>query len=176
MKFPRDLYKNNRRELSTSLILSPHYMYWRCSPTSDWTPDQPFPEFSRIKSDQSFNWSAFSTPDWARYNDKKEYRSNYGVIGCKVDSIKHTNLINERFEDNTFGLSHKPIEFNYSHCELYPKRNITPKDKREIRMTFKHNCKRPIMPNHDRKGISKIFDLILMYFHRLQVVVNQRLS
>ncbi len=140
-------------------------MFARCSGT-EWHAGEDYPDFAHIRSSQSFNWSVFSIPIWTRFTDTKEYRKGYGVIGYKVDTIRGTHLINHIFENNTFDLCHKPIENNYSHCELSQLKTVPQKLKREIRMTFKHNCIRSIYPLKDPTSTQIFLDFVRMYFHR----------
>lgn len=168
MKFPKYLIHNGRQTYSSNLILSYNFMYARF-PLAEWKEGDAFPDFARIRSAQSFNWSSFSIPEWTRFNDKKEYKSGYGVIGYSVKTIKKTNLINPKFDNNTFSLIHKPITFNYSHCELVQLKEVTKKNKREIRMTFKHKCIIPIPPGKNRSRLQTLLDYLKMYSHRLHI-------
>ncbi len=165
MKFPNSLLYKGRRIYPSNFILSFNYMFVRC-PHSEWKEGDDFPDFNQIKLNHSFNWSVFSIPLWAKFNDKKEYRDNYGVIGYKVATIRNTHKINPRFDPKILDINHKPIEFNYSHCELFPNRIIEKKDKREIRMTFKHKCIRPIFPSSKRTRFYQVADFLRMYSHR----------
>ncbi len=170
MEFPKCLLHNDRKTYPPEFILSFNYMFARC-PLCDWKEGEDYPDFARIRSSQSFNWSVFSIPEWTRFNDKKEYKANYGIIGYKVKTIRNTNLINAKFENGTFSLIHKPITNNYSHCELIQLKNVTPKDKREIRMTFKHNCIIPILPSTNRSIFQTFFDYLRMYLHRVPIKI-----
>lgn len=146
-------------------------MFARC-PGTEWHEGEDYPDFAYIRSRQSFNWSVFSIPIWTRFTDTKEYRKCYGVIGYKVDTIRGTHLINPIFENNTFDLCHKPIENNYSHCELSQLKTVPHKLKREIRMTFKHNCIRSIYPSKDPTRTQLFLDVVRMYFHRFNFKLN----
>ena len=145
MDFPNCLVHNGRKIYPSALILSFNFMFARC-PMTDWVEGEDFPDFEKIKSNQSFNWSAFSIPIWARFTNLRVYKSDYGIIGYNVRTIRKTGTLNPKFENDTFKLEHKPIENNYSHCELVQLKAVAKKDKRELRMTFKHNCITPILP------------------------------
>jgi hypothetical protein len=165
MNFPKCLLHKGRITYPSTLIFSFNFMFMRC-PRSDWEEGDDYPEFSKIKPEQSFNWSVFSLPLWARFTDMMEYKDGYGVIGYKVKTIREPNKINQRFERNLLSLNHKPIENNYSHCELFTNKKLEKKDRRDLRMTFKHNCIRPILPSMDRSKIQLLYDYMRMYSHR----------
>ncbi len=173
MDFPSSLLHKGRRLYSSQHILSFNYMFARCPP-SDWDEGDEFPDFNRIKIDQnqSFNWSAFSIPIWARFTDLQEYKNGYGVIGYKVGTIRKTNKINPRFDNHIFDLCHKPLTHNYSHCELTLLKPIEKRDRREIRMTFRHRCIRPLLPSKERSKVRQPIDYLRMYSHR--IILNIR--
>ena len=174
MQFPSSLKQNDRRKLPENCILSWQYMYAR-HPRSHWSEDEDFPQFETIRSKQSFNWSAFSIPIWARFNDLMEYQSGYGVAGYRVKTIRRAHEYNDELPKEACGIKHDPIENNYSHCELYPDR-ITRSAGRLYRLTLKNNVKRPVRPAKDRRKLLIIMDHITMYLHRTTVRLKQLLS
>lgn len=172
MKFPNSLLQKSRRTYPSNLILSFNYMFARC-PNIDWQEGEEFPDFNAIKLDQSFNWSVFSTPSWARFNDNKEYREGYGVIGIKVDTIRNSGKFNPKFNSSLLNLIHDPLEYNYSHCVLIPPpKNLGKVERRELRMTFKHNCMPSILPLKQRSKVDMCFDYLRMFAHRFALIVT----
>ena len=165
MDFPKYLLQNGRITYPSNLIFSFNFMFMRC-PKIDWEEGDEYPDFSKIRSKQSFNWSAFSIPLWARFTDKMEYRAGYGVIGYKVRTIRKANSVNPILENGLFNIKHQPIETNYSHCELFTTKELGRKEGRDLRMTFKHNCIRPILPSMNRSKIHIFYDYMMMYSHR----------
>lgn len=149
-------------------------MYAR-HPKTDWGPDQDFPAFEKISSNQSFNWSAFSIPEWARFTDNQEYRQNYGVAGYYVKTIRKAHELKQDVPRSAYGLKHDPIDNNYSHCVLFPdeipKKNK--KLKRAYRAALRHKIKLSIYPNTDRKRILNYLDYCGMYIHRGAVIIKK---
>jgi hypothetical protein len=149
-------------------------MYAR-HPNTDWGTDQEFPLFEKISSNQSFNWSAYSIPTWARFTDQQEFRYNYGVAGYYVKTIREAHKLKQDVLENSYGLKHDPNSNNYSHCVLYP--DEIPKNnkklKRAYRATLKHKIKRSIYPNTDRKTILRYFDYFGMFIHRVAVLIKK---
>jgi|GEM_PF-1622717 len=168
MKFPKCLEKRNRKNIQEKFLLFFNYMFARHKPYSQWLPEDEYPDFSQIRTNQSFNWSVFSTPIWTRFNNQRQYLKDHGVIGYKVKTIRNTSKYDPQFDDDTFLLKHKPDENNYSHCELYLNKKITHSQKRKIRITFKNECIKSYKPlENPPKKRKIIFGYILMYFHRL---------
>ena len=175
MEHPECLLQKGRKVYSPHFILSFNYMFARC-PRNDWESGEDYPNFGQIRSDQSFNWSVFSIPLWTRFTDAQEYRDGYGVIGYKVKTIRETHIINPVFENDTFNILHKPLLNNYSHCELAQLKEVTKKQKRDLRMTFKHKCIRPLYPLKDRSKTQLMFDYSRMYLHRFVFWIRIALS
>ncbi len=168
MKFPKCLEQRNRKVIQEKFILFFNFMFARHKPYSQWLPDDEYPEFSQIRTDQSFNWSVFSTPIWTRFNNQKQYLRDYGVIGYKVRTIKCTSKYDNQFEDETLLLKHKPDKNNYSHCELYLNKEITRKQKRDLRYTLKNECIKSYKPLENPPSKRKIiYGYFVMYLHRL---------
>jgi len=168
MRFPRCLETKGRTPYPEHKINLKNYMYARHKPGYDWNPDEEFPDFSKISSYQSFNWSAFSIPVWVRFNDQKEYKKDYGVIGYSVNTIRNIHIIDKTLPLNSYGIKHKPEEFNFSHSELYPL-NITKKHKRIYRLNLKHKCQKKILPYSNVSRLRIFFDYFIMLKHRLLV-------
>ena len=131
--------------------------------------------FEKIRSDQSFNWSAFSIPIWVRFNDRKVYQENYIVVGYYVNTIRNTHKLKPELPPNSYGLKHDPIENNYSHCELYPDK-IEKKWKRAYRITLKHKFKIIINSHSNRSTLRMGLDYSTMYFHRFFVLIRNLLE
>ena len=166
MRFPKLLIRNNRPCLSEYKIHNKNFMYARHKPGSEWIEGEEYPDFSKIKSNQSFNWSAFSLPVWVRFNHLKEYKNEYGVLGYSVNTIRNTNLFTRNLNENTYGVKHIPIDFNYSHCELFPI-NVDKKQKREFRLMLKNNCSKELYPHQKCDTEKLILDYIKMLRHWL---------
>lgn len=142
-------------------------MFSRHKPGAEWKQGEDYPDFNTIKADQSFNWSAYSIPIWTRFNDQKIYYADYGVMAYSVKTILFIKKRLNQHEDY-FKLDHKPVDYNYSHCELLG--DISDKNKterREIRMIFKHNCMVKFMP-FEQMGYSLPWkEILMMYLHRI---------
>ncbi|MDA3892586.1 MAG: hypothetical protein PF517_13055 [Salinivirgaceae bacterium] len=172
MRFPNCLSQKNKKVYPETKISLKNRMYARHKPSVDWKDGEEYPDFSKIRTDQSFNWSAFSIPSWAKFNDNKVYYSDYGVAGYSVDTIRNVHKYSSEFEPNSYGVEHKPLTYNYSHCEIYPN-NLTKKEKRAYRMLLKHNCIRPIYPRQENSKLKILYDYIIMFIHRMFVVFNK---
>ncbi len=142
-------------------------MYSRHKPGIDWRIGDDFPDFGKIKVDQSFNWSAFSIPVWARYTDLKEYKSEYGILGICVRSIRKTHEINTIFDNNSWIVRHDPKQFNYSHCELHLLIELNRCQRRQLRMTLKHKATCLLSPQKEYKLRYLMGDYLIMLYHRL---------
>lgn len=170
MRYPNCLIKKDRLTFSENYILSWHYMYAR-HPKSFWDEESGYPKYEKISSQQSFNWSAFSIPIWVRFNDKKDYKKSNGVAGYFVQTIKNAHLIDPIIPPNSYGLRHFPLEYNYSHCELYPDQ-IEKRFKRAFRMALKHKCKVIINPYSSSEKSNLIIDYLMMYYHKIFVYLS----
>lgn len=167
MKYPSSLLQENKKKLEPNRIRNWNYLYTRHKPSSDWNEEEGLPDFTKIKIDQSFNWCNFSIPLWTRFNDRKEYLSEYAVAGFQVKTIRFEHIKNSPFTTQVVDVEHIPEPTNYSHCQLIPKRKLTKTEKRELRATLRHNCIVPLKPNQTQSSIHRIFDIIVMLFRRL---------
>ena len=164
--------QNGREIIREEKLHLRNFMYARHKPNVDWKVGEEYPDFSKIRSQQSFNWSAFSLPVWVRFNNNKEYQSGYGVIGYSVNTIKNIHLINKDIPENLFCLHHVPENNNYSHCELYPPNKVSKKDGREFRMMLKHNCQKHILPERKVTWVKILMDFPVMWYHRFLFKFN----
>lgn len=148
-------------------------MYCRHKPGSDWKVDDEYPDFSKIKSDQSLNWSSFSKSFWVRYNDNKNYLEEYGVIGYSVNTILNTHKKDSRISQGIFGIKHKSCVNNYSHCELYPKQANLPKStKQAFRLALKINCIKALKPGQKVSSSMKIIQSVCILWHRIIIMLK----
>jgi hypothetical protein len=170
MQFPKCLIKNNRKDLPENKIKNKHYLFARHKPGREWLIGDEYPDFTKIKSDQSFNWSAFSIPIWVRFNDQMTYLDGYGVVGYSVFTIRKAHKINTGLPENMYGVKHNSLVFNYSHCTLYPI-NASNQTKRDFRMSLKHKCQKKIYPNSNRPWFKNTFDRLIMFYHRILLIV-----
>jgi hypothetical protein len=145
MKYPLLLYKFGRRNLSDKSIKDYHYMFMRNKPNHGWDVAEGVPDFTTIKPDQSFNWCRFSLPVWVRFDDKKMYRRNYAVVAIYMNSVRHSQGIDQRFPDYSHNIKHKALPANYSHCELVEKKLDKP-TRRALRMTLRHRSQVCLLP------------------------------
>ncbi len=169
MRFPKSLYQNGRETLGEEKILPITYMFARHKPRVDWVIGEDFPDFTKLKSDQSFNWSPFSLPIWARFNNQKVYFKDYGVMGYSVKKIKNAHLIDNNIPADIFRIHHQPDPNNYSHCELYQTNRPTTKEKRAWRMMLVHNGKTHILPERRCYWVKILIDYSIMWYHCLLV-------
>ncbi len=166
MKYPKCLEQKNRNALPNERIKSKNYMYVRHKPNVDWKEGDTYPDFSRLKSDQSCNWSAYSIPIWARFTDEKEFKYDYGIYAYSVKTIIEEYRNFSKTDRNNI-IEHKPIQYNYSHCQLNIKKNISHKKKRELRLRFKIRSFSCLKPFENYKQYRIIIDFINMWRHRL---------
>lgn len=167
MEFPKWLNWGDRKVFPKNKILLVHYMYARHKPGSDWKENDEYPDFSKIRSTQSFNWSAFSIPIWTRFNDKKEYYQDYGVIGYAVQTIRYPNQFDSKVPNGIFDIKHDPADSNYSHCELYESSDSSTKiEKRAYRMALVHKCSIELKPLSTKSNLQLFLDYVIMYWHR----------
>lgn len=170
MNFPENLKWGDQKIYPEHKISKKNYMYARHKPGSDWKDGDEYPDFSKIRSNQSFNWSAFSIPIWVRFNDREEYLKEYGVIGYSVETIR--NFHDDVLVSTTspYGVKHYPLKSNYSHCEMYESKTlITKAEKREFRLKIKHNCIKNLKPYEQRRKTQILLDYVKMYWHRLLI-------
>lgn len=171
MKFPKPLLQYNKPTFSASKIHHLTNLYARHKPGSQWKEGDEYPDFDQIRSNQSFNWSAFSLPIWTRFNNRKEYLMDYGVVGYSVYTIKNIHKLDPTIPKSMFGINHKPEPNNYSHCELICKTNVK-SHKRAFRMNLKHRCKIHYLPYQKNNFNKNIKDYFIMILHRFIVKVN----
>ena len=167
MKFPKKLLSKSRPVLSEERIHDKNYMYCRHSVPSQWKEKDEFPQFNTIGLKQSFNWSSFSIPVWTRFTDNKEYKSNHGVAGYSMFTIRNTNQYDISFKNNSWCVKHLPIDNNYSHCELMVFRELNKTQRRAIRMTLKFKCRAIIRPKQKYNRMRLPSDRLKMYIHWL---------
>lgn len=151
MDFPEELYCKNRKKIQSSEILDKHYQYARHKPGHDWNERHELPDYTKIKIDpnnknnQSFNWDQFSEPHWVRFDPQGKYLIDYAVVGFLTGTIRNVDQFDNNIENGLIDVEHKPIENNYSHCQLYCTekfKNIETNKKtirRAIRMAMRHN-------------------------------------
>lgn len=178
MRFPLCLKRNDRSAFAEDKILKNHYLYAYHIPGHDWNDKMKLPDYTKIKMDQSFFWCAFSIPIWARFkieNAKIIYKENHAVVAYKVKTIRYTKEINPNFENFTLTVIHKPEDFNYSHCELKQKRELKRKERREIRMTLKHQSKVPLKPWQKQNKIRIFFSKLRMFLYKISVYFVTRI-
>jgi len=166
MEYPSLLLQKNRKKKDSSRIRNWNYLYSRHKPSSNWNTDEGLPDFTQIKIDQSFNWCNYSIPIWTRFNDKQKYSASYAVAGFHVGTIRNNHQKLKSFDSQAVTIQHKPIETNYSHCELKAPKTLTKTERRELRATFRHNCKVPLHPNQNRVPPLILTDILLMYLRR----------
>ena len=173
MQFPSCLISKNRKPYPEEKIHYKNYMYARHKPGSDWKEGDELPDLSKIRSQQSFNWSAFSIPVWTRFDDKRKYLPDYGVMGYSVNIIKKAHIYDLALPENAYGLRHNPIKYNYSHCELYPINILNNKKaKREFGYLLKINCKRKILPNSKVNKLTNLYEYFIMLCHRIIMLLG----
>jgi len=170
MRFPGWLRCQNCKPFPEDKIHFKNLMYARHAP-NHWEKRRKFPDVTQIRSDQSFNWSAFSIPVWTRFNNKKEYKENHGVCGYSVYTIRNAHLFNNNLPKNAYGVKHTPIETNFSHCELYSinvgRRNQ--KLKNAYRHALKVNAKPKIYPYQRVSKFTNCIEFFKMLKHQILV-------
>jgi hypothetical protein len=141
MLFPNSLLLKKRKTFDEKDILPEHFMYMRHKPGHDWKVGDEFPTYEKINMDQSFNWNVYSIPVWTRFNDQKVYSPEHGIMAYSVGTIKNISEYSADLPPNIVGIKHVPLEFNYSHCELYPN-GFEPKAKtrkhKNLRRAIRH--------------------------------------
>ena len=173
MKFPKLLFQNKRKIRSSECIRNWNYLYTRHKPSTNWNKDENLPDFSQIKLDQSLNWCNYSIPAWVRFNDGGDYLSDYAVAGFKADTIRNEHLKSESFPKRVLHVNHKPIEMNYSHCELLCIEKLSKSKRRELRMSLRHNCIVPLLPGEEFQLQKYPFEIIKMYFRRFSSIIKK---
>jgi hypothetical protein len=152
-------------------------MYARHKPGYDWKDGDDYPDYTKIKPTQSFNWSAFSIPVWTRFNDRKEYLSDYGIMGYSVNSIRNAHHFSRILPEKAFGLRHIPLEYNYSHCETYFNTAINDNiNRREFRYILKTAWEVKIFPYSNVNKLNTLFELLFMIKHRFQMLIANALG
>lgn len=170
MKFPKSLYLKNRQTFPEHKIHVKNRMYARHKLGYDWKNGDEFPIYSKIKVDQSFNWSAYSIPYWTRFNDRKDYLLNYGIMSYSVNTIRNIHAIQTELNERTLGLKHDPTPNNYSHCVIYPDNvELTKITKRYIRYALTHSWEKKIEPNKKFTRLYVILEHLIMFKHRILV-------
>lgn len=165
MIFPNQLKPEHIKFLRNRKISIYHIMYWRCKPGSVWQQNSEVPDFLQIRSDQSFNWSAYSIPLWARFNDKMEFLKDYGIVGFRVSSIVSRPKL-FRQKRKAFKINHQPLPTNFSHCEL-DSNGLTTIEKRNARY-FLGNCAIVYLkPDSQPSSCLQKFWKVKMYAHRI---------
>ena len=140
----------------------------RNKPGHSWNLEEDIPDFSQISSSQSFNWCRYSIPQWVRFNENKEYLIDYAIVGIKSKVIRYSKKYNQNIENFIYSVTHVPLNFNYSHCELLQKKeNITKLEKRAFRMILRLNCKIYLRPNKDYNLLIILFHLSKMLLYKI---------
>lgn len=148
MNFPRSLRKNISKTYDARFFLPWQSVYIRHKPGDGWDIQNSLPDYSRIKIDkrQSCNWSIFSIPVWARFDDNVEYKRNYAVIRYSIKDISaRYNLVSDIAESLIY-VVHQPLDSNCSHCELVLLRKLTPSERRQLRILITQNCTVCLIP------------------------------
>ena len=108
-----------------------------------------------------------------------QYLSNYGIIGYPVRTIRFFHQLVEGMEslEGIYGLRHAPDKANYSHCELYQKKDtVSKKEKRDFRFAIKHGCTIECYPNKGIPDSTNRTELMRMFFHRIVSVLEYYFS
>ncbi len=160
MNFPSSLIQKGRGTLPNNPIFLFHRVYIRHKPGHGWNIKDDLPDFTTIKiPDQSCNWSQFSIPIWARFNDQKAYNKEYAVVTYKLGTIRKIGSVlrqtdpSSTLDDNTLDVVHDPIENNYSHCVLKQRVNLNPTQRRAVRMAMKHKSSVYIKPDLEKETL-----------------------
>lgn len=167
MKYPNLLLMHGRKTFDKNNIKNFNYLYTRHKPSNDWDDKNGLPDFTKIKIDQSFNWCNFSIPAWTRFNAEKKYLNDYAVAGFYVKTIRESYKNSPEFTEQVLEIEHKPLEINYSHCQLIALKNLNRTEKRELRMTLRHQCIVPLKPGEKRNSYYILFDIIKMLYNRI---------
>ena len=165
MQFPNSLLRGIRKIHTSNKIKFCHFMYVRVPDIQYDGNYDDFPNLAYIRSEQSTTWSAYSLPDWTRFNDKKHYISNSGILGLKVKTILEIN-INTEEQPNFWRLLHIPVEFNYSHCQFQTNKPYDRSNNLKNRILLKNNSiefTKPHLPLNQNCFIASC----KMYFHRI---------
>ena len=166
MRYPNALFQRGRKRLPKERIRVRDFVYARHKPSTDWDHRNGLPDFSRIKIDQSFNWCDFSIPIWTRFNDEREYLSDYAVAAFGVKTIRESHKKCTLFDSQVLDVEHIPFPHNYSHCALIALKALSKKERRELRMALRHGCRVPLRPNEQQGIIGMAIDRIRMYVSR----------
>jgi len=174
MRFPSILKCNKCKPLSKEKIHPKNLVYSRHAPDSVWKRGEKFPDINQIKEDQSFNWSAFSIPQWVRFNPQKIYQKDQGVCSFPVFAIKKAYQYNEQLPDDIFELEHDPLEYNYSHCQIHPNIQENKRSaKMALRYSLKIHAKPKIEPDDEQSWWFVLFEYINMIKHRILVMFRK---
>lgn len=153
MEYPQELYANGREKCPNTDIKDDHYLYMRHLPGHSWKEEEGIPDYNTIKLDfnnrennQSCNWNIFSEPHWVRFDINKNYKIENAVVGYLVYNLRNLDLYNTEVPGDIIDAEHDPIDQNYSHCQLLCLRSFTKKEKRALRMEFKHAAKVLLLP------------------------------
>ncbi|NQU68148.1 MAG: hypothetical protein HQ510_09415 [Candidatus Marinimicrobia bacterium] len=167
MKYPTALLVRGRCQFPKNKIRHFNYMYARQKPSTDWNENDGLPDFTRIKTNQSYNWCIFSIPIWTRFDDKKTYLSDYAVTAFSVETIRESYKYGLETQSQVLEVKHKPMDQNYSHCEMNPLGNLNKTQRREIRMSLRHKCYVSLRPNETQNKVGRIVALFKMYAMRI---------
>ena len=98
--------------------------------------------------------------------------ADYAVAGFKVDTIRNEHIRKKLFENQMLDINHVPLEMNYSHCELKSIKKFSKTEKRDLRMTLRHNCIVPLLPDQEFSMKSLPLEMLKMYSRRLISILS----
>lgn len=174
MRFPFLLKRYGRRKFDERFIDAESHAYTRHKPGHDWKEGDDFPDFSKIKVDQSMNWSAFSLAIWTRFDGKGDYLKDYGVVSYRIDAIKNSVKYCDQFDRNPYKIIHCPENINYSHCQLEycGEGNQANKTIRQLyRNMLSENCRVEQVISHTTGDAQSWKKYLSMFVHQLKVYI-----
>lgn len=174
MKFPKALLSKERPYLKVTVFNPKTKIFIRIKPnSSQWNSQENIPYYEQIRSEQSSNWDLLSIPIWTRFNDQKEYKSEYAVIGFYIQCVQ--NLKDEKHSAN-WQIQHAKLPNNYSHCDLTLTQCPDRIGKRAMKMKLKHSAIICLYPSATRSKLSNLIDICHMKIKKLQYsfFINQQ--
>ncbi len=172
MRFPRTLLKRNRTEIRISLYATKSQVFIRFKPEIQWTPGEDIPRYDQIRTEnQSCNWDLLSIPIWVRFDDSKNYKDDYAVVGIFLAHL----LKKESNEGNYFWkIEHKPLDNNYSHCDLSIDGSQIPKSvKRQMKLELKHSQVIHFKPYEKPDFLYSLKERFFLKFRKIQYYFNK---
>lgn len=173
MRFPHLLRCTKCKPFPKEKIHPKNLVYSRHAPDSVWKRGEKFPDINQIKENQSFNWSAFSIPQWVRFNPEKVYQKEQGVCAFPVYAIRKAHLCADELPEDIFEIKHDPIKINYSHCQIYPKYPGKRAYKMALRHSLKINAKPKIPPGEEQSWWIVGLEFFNMLKHRILVLLKR---